>query len=57
MAIKTQLVQDIKGRNNKEAAEVILDLLQKYNELVQMLEDNKEDLSEVDFEAMKIKID
>lgn len=57
MSIKTQLVQDIKGRNNKEAAEVILDLLQKYNDLVQILEDNKADISAVDFEALKIDIE
>jgi predicted CopG family antitoxin len=57
MSIKTQLVQDIKGRNNKEAAEVILDLLQKYNDLIDILEANKEDISEVDFESLKLKLD
>lgn len=57
MSIKTQLVQDIKGRNNKEAAEVILDLLQKYNDLIDTLEANKANISAVDFASLKIDIE
>jgi hypothetical protein len=57
MAIKKQLDQDIKGRNNKEAAKTLIDLLQKFNALVETLEAEKDDISEVDFEALKLDIE
>jgi len=55
--MRKQLEQDIKGSMNKDAADVVKDLMEKYNALVDLLEANKADISAVDFEAEKISID
>jgi hypothetical protein len=55
--MRKQLDVDIKGSMNKDLAEVVKDLMEKYNALVQELEDSKADISAVDFAAQKISID
>ena len=55
--MKKQLIDDIKANCNKELAKQLQDLMEKYNALVQELEDNKADISAVDFAAQKIDID
>lgn len=53
---RKQLIDDIKANLNKDAANVVLDLLQKHNDLAQQVEDlialleaNKADITAVDF--------
>ena len=55
--MRKQLVHDIKACCNKDLAEQFQALMEKYNELVQKLEDNKADISAVDFAVEKIDID
>jgi len=38
-------------------AEKVKELMEAFNSLCQLLEDNKDDISAVDFEAEKIEID
>ena len=55
--MRKQLVNDIKANCNKDLAAQLQDLMEKYNVLVQLLEDNKADISAVDFASEKIDID